>query len=89
MTSRPSTDAPILAVLAIVLAVYLGGYLSLGLCLLLPNHRGAEPPFVRIYPYGWQAAMFWPAAKVESLVRGASVSVEGGLGQDDAIILNP
>ena len=67
MTSRPSTAAPILAVLAIVLATlgpYVGGYFWL--C----KYRKGTAFSIRIYSNRWQALMFTPAATVENLASG-------------------
>ena len=74
MTSRPSTAAPILAVLAVVLVTlgaYAGGYFWLG--------EWEEDPFAnegdgfRSYKSRWIAWSFMPAAKVESLLSGHDI----------------
>ena len=72
MTFRPSTAAPSLAVLAVVLVTlgaYLGGYFWLG------DRLYGGPAPLRYYRYRWQATLFTPAAKVDSYLRGYSVSV--------------
>jgi hypothetical protein len=71
MTSRPSAAAPILASLAIVLAVlwaYVGGYFWLGDCL-----DWALEGVVRSYRSSWQVAAFTPAAFIESTIRRCPV----------------
>jgi hypothetical protein len=73
MTSRPSTAAPILAVLAIVLATllatYVGGYLWLGeYHAWTSNSVPTDTSVIRLYDSRWQAALFKPAAAMESLV---------------------
>jgi hypothetical protein len=78
MTSRPSTAAPILAVLAIVmlpLGAYVAGYFWLGELSLWPV-GGGDFFLVREYPHDWEADAFWPAGKLESLARGATVHVQ-------------
>jgi len=76
MTSRPSTAAPILAVLAVVLVTlgaYVGGYFGLG------EHY--QHPFAstntiyRVYRHEWEASLFAPAAWVEGRVRERDVRV--------------
>ena len=76
MTSRPSIAAPILAALAIVLALlgaYVGGYLGLGPVTNVVTPAG--PVAVRTFRYRWQALIFTPAASVESLVTRSAVEV--------------
>jgi hypothetical protein len=71
MTSRPSTAAPILAVLAIglvTLGAYVGGYLWLG-----EYNDQLNVGIVRFYPFAWQASTFVPAAKVETFLRHSEV----------------
>ena len=72
MTSRPSTAAPILAVLAIVLVMlgaYVGGYFLAGDYWEMGNVRF----IVRTYSNQWQAAAFQPAAWTESKFSGWTV----------------
>src|SRR5436190_6631420 len=74
MTSRPSTAAPILAVLAIVLVplgIYVGGYFWLPA--VSPAATSSGLVLVKIYPYRWQAGLFSPAASVESFFGGTEV----------------
>ena len=75
MTSRPSTAAPILAVLAVVLVTlgaYVGGYM------LLPTGSWHCPVgFVRQYSTDWQASAFWAASRVESWCVGQTVFAVG------------
>ena len=79
MTSRPSTAAPILAVLAIVLVMlgaYVGGYFWLGEFMLYTDlpERGERPLGIeRTYQYLWQKKVFQPAARVETYLRGLDV----------------
>jgi hypothetical protein len=75
MTSRPSTAVPILTVLAIALpfVLYVGGYFWLGAVANVKTPAG--PVAVRIFHYRWQAVIFTPAAKMDSLVRRSAVEV--------------
>ena len=78
-TSRPSTAAPILAALAILLlplGVYVGGYFWLG--------RRADRFHVvtnelaridRTYPKRWLAILYQPAARAEEAARGVEVEI--------------
>jgi hypothetical protein len=64
MTSRSSTAVPILAAIAIVaglLAAYVGGYFWLGTKFTWPSED-----VWRIYPNAWQARLFLPGAAIES-----------------------
>jgi len=81
MSSRPSTAAPILAVLAIALVmlggIYVGGYLWLGEVTEITFDETYETAIVRsYYPHSWGPMVFQPAAKVESWLRGCEVLVE-------------
>jgi hypothetical protein len=66
--TRPSTAAPILAVLAIVLltlgAAYLGGYFWLG------QRFDYDETTTRLYPQQWMASVFKPAAQLETWLTG-------------------
>src|SRR6188768_2692444 len=70
MTSRPSTAAPILAVLAVVLVTlgaYFGGYFWFGKRM---DYIGMSVPsrvevIERRYAHSWLAIIYKPAAKVE------------------------
>lgn len=79
MTSRPSTAAPILAVLAVVLATlgaYVGGYLWLGQCSISYPHGDPDLPFDRIergYPQRWMVTAFKPVSLVEASLFGYPV----------------
>jgi len=73
MTTRPSAAAPILAVLAILLALlgaYVGGYFWLG-----------DPYFVgagyveREFPHLWQARLYRPMAWLEQRLSGTDVEL--------------
>ena len=72
MTSRPSTAAPILAVLAVVLVMllvaYIGGYFWLADIVAKTNTS-----IIRCYPYRWQVAAFTPLARAEAAIRGGEV----------------
>jgi hypothetical protein len=88
MTSRPSTAAPILAVLAIglvTLGVYVGGYFWLGErhdmqfgTIQVSSIAELErmPPSLRLrnFPHKWEAEMFKPLASVESWWCGFPVN---------------
>ena len=84
MTSRSSTAAPILAVLAIVLVMlgaYVGGYFWLGrhICVLTPSWSVGDIPKVRhtrIYRHELQATVFKPAAQIESFLSGRKMNVQ-------------
>jgi hypothetical protein len=71
MISRPSTAAPILAALAIVLPfLYVGGYLWLG------ERRDYGGAVVRIYRQPWHATIFRPANRLENWLRGETIVLE-------------
>ena len=76
MTSRPSTAAPILAVLAIVLlplGAYVGGYyLS---CQYGEATLDGQPIIERGYRFTWQRNVFEPAARMEQWLVGRDVFV--------------
>ena len=67
MTSRPSTAAPILAVLAIVLpfTLYVVGYFGLGECFVI-EEGGCPNRIERTYSTAWLATLFEPAAKLDT-----------------------
>jgi hypothetical protein len=63
-----------IAIFALLLSVYVGGYLCLGTFIDTRNSPG--PGLVGIernYVQAWQPHLFRPAASVESLVRGCDV----------------
>jgi len=76
MSPRPSTAAPILAVLAIVLVLivlvggYAGGYLWLG------NSREWLRVIERRYSSQWLVIIFQPAARLEGWVWGIEVRLK-------------
>lgn len=79
MTPRPSTAAPVLAVfaaIAVLLALYVGGYFWLGTYESTagwPIHDDPNAPpakWVRVYSNQWLATVYDPLAWVESLVTG-------------------
>jgi hypothetical protein len=82
MTSRPSTAAPILAVLVIVL-VTLGAYVGLYFSLLSDYRLGGraldtgieEDIIWRVCEHRWQMQVFAPAAQLESSLRGQHVEL--------------
>lgn len=80
MTSRPTTAAPITAVLAIVLVTlgaYVGGYFALSEGEDFDSSTGvihAPDILERYYPQAWQPIIFRPAATVEGWLRGHEVS---------------
>jgi hypothetical protein len=70
---RKTADWPIVAaiVLAMVLmplGVYVGGYYATGEKLETPSRS-----YYRIYSTRWQARIFWPAARVESVFTGDEI----------------
>jgi hypothetical protein len=78
MTSRPSTAAPIMAVLAIglvTLGAYVGGYF------LVEDYweMGNVGVIVRTYRHKWQAIVFQPAAWTESMLSGWTVETRAKL----------
>ena len=83
MNSRPSTAAPILAVLAVVLALlagYVGGYFWLGggaTITFTTTSGGTQPGIERRYGRDWLRACFEPAAWAEAKLGGYPVNVCG------------
>ena len=83
MTSRPSTAAPILAVLAVVLVTlgaYVGGYFWMG---KRKDYIGMSVPsrvevIERRYAHSWLAIMYKPAAKIEELILQVDVEAMHG-----------
>jgi hypothetical protein len=79
MTSRPSTAAPILAALAILLlplAAYLGGYFWLGTRADRFHVLTSELARIdRTYPQRWLAIIYQPAARAEETVRDVEVEI--------------
>jgi len=82
--TRPSTAAPILAVLAIVLVtlgVYIGGYIWL--CETTINASGSY--MVRSYRSERLRDSFKPAARVEALIRRAEIETSTVLDEKERI----
>jgi hypothetical protein len=81
MTSRPTTAAPILAVLAIVLVTlgaYVGGYFWLSKRqVYLVLTEGIPPQVRREFPTKPLAMVYQPLARIESWVSGSGVSAVG------------
>ena len=80
MTSRPSTAAPILAVLAVVLVTlgaYVGAYLGIGKSGFGVVSETGERFIVREFQYSWQAKTFRPAGHVEGWLRRIEVVIRG------------
>jgi hypothetical protein len=78
MTSRHSTAAPILAMLAIGLAMlgsYVGGYFWLGERHDLKGTYPGLPIVMRQYPQQWQSAIYQPLGRVEQWILGIDVMV--------------
>jgi len=80
MTSRPSTAAPILAALAVVLitlGAYVGGYFWLGeydpTASVMYANGIEERLTLRTYNHAGLATLFYPAAVAESLMTGTHV----------------
>ena len=88
MTSRPSTTAPILAVLAIVLmtvsvGLYTGGYVAHGKRHVidvppefLAEYHGKHFVATRFYGSEWKARFYCPGAVVESWLTGMPVTTK-------------
>jgi hypothetical protein len=78
MTSRPSTAAPILAVLAIVLVTlgtYVGGYFCLGQRRVYVVLTSGVPPRIRReFPTKLLASVYKPLARIESWVTGSRIN---------------
>jgi hypothetical protein len=64
----PIVTAVVLAVVLVPLGVYVGGYFVTGEKLETPSSS-----YYRIYPTRWQARIFWPAARVESVFTGDEI----------------
>jgi hypothetical protein len=86
MTSRPSTAAPILAVLAVVLVTlgaYVGGYFRLGtfsktnasISVIDSVRYRAGGRWCRIFTTSWQAALYEPLGRMESWFRGVDIEL--------------
>jgi len=86
MTSRPSTAAPLLAILAIIaagLGGYAAGYFWLG---QRKDYIGLSAPsrvevIERHYSQPWLATVYQPAGKLEELLRRVDVEVMHGAGK--------
>ena len=71
--TRPSTAAPILAVLAIALPmIYVVGYF------LIPETSDRNLPLIgtatiRVFDASWQARIYWPMAKIEESISGQQI----------------
>ena len=79
MTARPSTAAPILAALAVVvvpLGAYIGAYFSLAKLSSWTHPKTGEVTLLRYYVQPWQTKFFWPAGRVEEALRRTNVTVE-------------
>ena len=72
--TRPSTAAPILAGLAILLllllVVYVGAYFLMGQSIDVRRVTSGERIVFRRYPHEWQKNVFTPISKVEEWMRG-------------------
>ena len=83
MNSRPSTAAPILTVLAVVLVMlgaYVGGYVYFGsrddywdTFVPPPPGQGTVIGICRCYDRHWLAVVFYPASDIETWLRGIPV----------------
>lgn len=71
--SRPSAAAPILAVLAILLLLYVGSYLLLvwpdRLRYALLDSRWEVFPTYRYGTQSWAAVLYWPLEQIDRQVR--------------------
>jgi hypothetical protein len=77
MTSRPSTAAPILTVLVMLL---LGGYVTAYFWLgqwrdLGPMGGGGRQLIFRVYDTHWQAKLFEPASRIEAVMANRTVRI--------------
>lgn len=72
MTTRPSTAAPILVAIVLLLGAYVGGYYWLGEH--LPT-TGGDFESIRVYDARWQCVVFTPAAWIEGVIHGREVSL--------------
>jgi len=92
MTSRPSTAAPILAVLAIglgMLGAYVGEYFWLGQATTIrftAAAGGSQPGIERRYERDWLRQCFEPAAWAEAKLGGYSVLL---IAREDAKAFSP
>jgi len=82
MTERKSSSLmPVVAVLAAVallLVIYVGGYVRLGNRHVVKGFASGQPApvvagVVRLYPHKWQVTVFQPAAYIESRCLGVQV----------------
>lgn len=83
MTSRPSTAAPILAVLAVVLVTlggYVGEYFWLSDCRIYVSQSDTE--IIRSYPKDWMRVVFTPGGWLEAKTRRASVWIQWSENED-------
>jgi hypothetical protein len=73
MTSRPSTAAPILAALAIMLVLYVGSYLALvwpdRLRYALLDSRWEVFPRYRYGTESWAGMVYWPLEQIDRKIR--------------------
>lgn len=91
MNSRPSTVAPILAAILLLLlplGAYVTGYFWLGERISVLGNPPSDMPteIIRIYPHRWQESAFHPAAVVEGWLRGTPVFA--GIPPDDFMTPN-
>jgi hypothetical protein len=70
---RPSGVWVVVAVPLFVLAGYVGAYFMR--CEVHDYSGFVGPHIIRYYPTTWEATLFRPAARVESLVTGGRVSI--------------
>lgn len=75
MSKRLSLPAPILAVLFILAAVFLGTYVTAYFLMgsFIDGHWTTPPvqrAIIREYPYKWQKTAFTPLAMIEGWIRG-------------------
>ncbi|HUE70723.1 MAG TPA: hypothetical protein VMP01_07515 [Pirellulaceae bacterium] len=72
--SNNRAEWPVYAALVLLAAAaaYVGGYYAMGTH--VPALNGAS--LLRVYPAKWQATVFVPAAKLESVLRGIEVETD-------------
>ena len=73
MTTHPSSSAPRLAMLLLVVAALLGAYVGGYFVVEDYWEMGNSNCTVRTYRHQWQATIFQPAAWVESKLSGVTI----------------
>lgn len=76
----PIVAALMTVLLLVPLGSYVGGYFALGTLKLTEPAPPYQPKLVRWFPHVWQAILFYPATRVESLIRGEPVKPDFPMG---------